>query len=399
MAEWDNAHFLTTGADLSSLGAYGTLIQQAIEQAYPASTWYGPVIVAEDTPPVTGLLAFNKRALWIKPSVPAIYYYSDTLGSWDDFINLLTVVIEDASVTLAKLSTTGTASRRVLRRNSANTAYEWVDPLDVFNSAELTLAKLENAPASGYVIYSTSGSAKSWTLLSTIVTAQIVASDIKVTQLRDSASTGIAGQILALIGAGDYMQWNYVEDLLRSNSTPTDRLQYPAGCAGKWAKFNASGTNLEPTDAPAVTTPTVAILLDTGVSSTAAQVVGAAAVTTVRLNSAAKAQSWCALAANQFTLQAGTYEIHAIVPIYKAATGDIGYIALKSGASLVAYSNFAKDGSTDWILCHLVWAVEPGSSTTYEIDVYSTAGTALGRMNSIASIPEVYTQVKITKYS
>src|SRR5574343_1759616 len=116
MAEWDNAHFLTKGIDLTPIfGSYASAIEQAIEQAYPSSTWYGGVIRSEDTPPTAAPYEWHKRCLWQKISTKRWYYYDTDSGSWEHFEDVLVLTIPNASIELSKLATTGESPLYVLR--------------------------------------------------------------------------------------------------------------------------------------------------------------------------------------------------------------------------------------------------------------------------------------------
>ena len=229
MAEWDNAHFLTKGVDLSpTFGSYATLIEQAIEQAIPSSTWYGPVIVAEDTPPVLGAYTWHKRALWIKKSTSRVYYYNDIAGSWDYFEGLLDLLslIVDGSIPLAKLSTTGTAARRVLRRNSLNTAYEWVDPVTIYNAGEFPLAKLVVAAGADYFLLSDSLGTYQSASFATKFTSSLGSANIALTKIKDTTSIAQPYQVIYFDTTGGYAGVSNVIDLISANTLPRNLLKW-----------------------------------------------------------------------------------------------------------------------------------------------------------------------------
>lgn len=227
MAEWDNAHFLTKGADLSpTFGAYATLIEQAIEQAVPASTWYGPVIVSEDTPPVIAPYEWHKRAIWIKLSTKRAYFYDNDAGSWDNLEKTLslTTLITDGSITLAKLSTSGTAAYYVLRRNSTNTAYEWVAPTSLFNAGDIAWTKMA-ALTNGHVPYYNGGV---WTSihLDNEIALQISDQILPAGHLYDVDNQAVANQVLYFTAAGSVVSFGYVHNLLSANSVARNKLQW-----------------------------------------------------------------------------------------------------------------------------------------------------------------------------
>jgi hypothetical protein len=402
MAEWDNAHLLDKGQDLTpSFGALASAIEQAIEQATTAS-WYGPIIYSEDTPPVTGAYVFNKRGLWQKISTKRWYYYNTTAGSWDNLENVLVLVIPDGSVTLAKLSVTGADPLEVLRRNAAGTAFEWATASSLIVANSIALDRLVNAVGAGYHLLSDGSGIYLSTLFSSSWATQYANATKTVQDLVDGSTTGVIGQVLSLEATstpGDpgpvILAW--ADQLLRTNQVLTNKLQFAAGAAGKYAKVNAGGTDFEYDTGPTVIAPTVATLVDTGVSGTAPQSVLAITLTTVRL-AAETAQSWCTVSSSQFTLAVGTYQVYVAVPITLSTTTSKAYISLSTGSTKIktANVNFSdNDTPVGIIMAVLVVTV----ATQYKIEIYCDNACTLGTANSFASIPEVYSQVMITKLS
>ena len=399
MAEWDNAHFLTKGADLSAtFGSYATLIEQAIEQAVPASTWYGGVIESTDTPPVTGALAFNKRCIWHSLGDDRLYYYDNTAGSWEHLENLLDLIslIGTGDITLQMIDASTAAARYVLRRNSANTANEWVAPTSLFNAGEIAWSRLA-AGTSGDVLYF---GGSGWTTTNLDAFVRVIVNDepLPVGNLYATASDMSDEYMVPTFATlPGFVSFEYADQLLRTNKVTTNKLLFTAGSAGKYAKVNAGGTDFEYDSGPTPATATVATLVDTGVSGTAAQIIGAATPTQVRLASEIAA-SWCTVAANAFTLTAGTYVIHASIPVwFSGSTTGKGYIELVEGASTTRKTANVTVQDDDNTVAQLHYVLVPTVSTTYKFNVYINCAGSLGLANSIASVPEVYTQVTILK--
>lgn len=403
MAEWDNAHLLDKGQDLTpTFGALASAIEQAIEEATTAS-WYGPIIYSEDTPPVTGDYVFNKRGLWQKISTKRWYYYNTTAGSWDNLENVLVLVIPDRSITLAKLDATGADPLEVLRRNAAGTAFEWTTVSNLILANSIPADRLENATGTGYHLLSDGSGIFLKTLFSNSWATQYANATKAVQDLVDGSTIGEANQIPYLEtssapGSPGPVVLGWADQLLRTNEVLTNKLKFAAGSAGKYAKVNAGGTDLEYDDGPTSTT-TVASLVDTGVSGTAPQAIPATTLTKLRLT-VEVAQSWMTAASNEFTLAAGTYLIHAVIPIAELSTSDKGYVGLytSAGTQIKTVNYQGQDNDNNQIT--LLWPITVTSSTAYKLQIYAASGTPnIGVVNSIASIPEVYTQVTITKFS
>ena len=246
MAEWDNAHFLTKGADLSAtFGSYATLIEQAIEQAVPASTWYGGVIESTDTPPVTGALAFNKRCIWHSLGDDRLYYYDNTAGSWEHLENLLDLIslIGTGDITLQMIDASTAAARYVLRRNSANTANEWVAPTSLFNAGEIAWSRLA-AGTSGDVLYF---GGSGWTTTNLDAFVRVVVNDepLPVGNLYATASDVSAiNKVLTVAAIPGFTSFAYVEDLLRTGQTATAKLNWTGVGNNKIVVTNGSSNDV-----------------------------------------------------------------------------------------------------------------------------------------------------------
>lgn len=122
-----------------------------------------------------------------------MFYYNGT--SW----NQLVQPIPDNSITLDKLTLTGTAPYVIIQMNSAGTAWAFVSPVAAIQNGTLPLAKLISS-TNGKFIYYTGGSWTATTLdntfLNTIITALEVA----------NLAPGTPGQVL-MTTAGPTVAW------------------------------------------------------------------------------------------------------------------------------------------------------------------------------------------------
>lgn len=119
----------------STFGGYASVLLQLIRQAQPSST-YGMILFDTATPDVTGANAWRKRCLWLDltvPGTPVVRIYKEG-GSpgWENVLKVIppdtiaTAMIQNAAVTLAKLSTAGGAANQLIRVNATATAFEFV---------------------------------------------------------------------------------------------------------------------------------------------------------------------------------------------------------------------------------------------------------------------------------
>jgi hypothetical protein len=119
----------------STFGGYASVLLQLIRQAQPSST-YGMILFDTTAPDVTGANAWRKRCIWIDltvPGTPTVNVYKEG-GSpgWANVQSIIpnntitTVMIQNAAVTLAKLSVSGGTANQLIRVNGTATAFEFV---------------------------------------------------------------------------------------------------------------------------------------------------------------------------------------------------------------------------------------------------------------------------------
>lgn len=118
----------------STFGGYASVLLQLIRQAQPSST-YGMILFDTATPDVTGANAWRKRCLWLNltdPALPTVNVYRESAPGWVNVQAIIpantitTAMIQNAAVTLAKLSTSGGAANQLIRVNATATAFEFV---------------------------------------------------------------------------------------------------------------------------------------------------------------------------------------------------------------------------------------------------------------------------------
>ena len=132
-----NSNPFVEGIDpTSTFGGYASVLLQLIREAKPSST-YGMILFDTTAPDVTGANAWRKRSIWINVAVPTqptvnIYRELPAPPGWvnvNDVISpntITTAMIQNAAVTLAKLSPAGGTANQLIRVNAGATAFEFV---------------------------------------------------------------------------------------------------------------------------------------------------------------------------------------------------------------------------------------------------------------------------------
>jgi len=388
--------FFVAGVDLSLLPSQATNAQilQAIQEAKPASG-LGILIYQSTTPDVSTYTEYA-TFIWINTTTTELKYWNGT--SWQ----LITgkASISDASVTISKLAVTGGTALQLIRVNAAATAFEFVNPADLFSTNSFPLNKLVNAAGAGYVMYSGGGGVWSSSLLTTLLDAWLLTKDIPAKDVTDVTGEALPNQVMYFPASFDSAEFAYVEALLRNNQTPTGKLQFAAGSAGKFAKVNAGGTDLE-------------YVTDTGQKSAvikytvAASTVGQAITTTgslqtVQFNTEVDPSGIVSIASNQFTLGAGTYLIEAAVPINRAGgPGDANVVVVLrdiTGASNLATATaWNAGGGGDQTVAVLKYPIVLTVSNVFEIQLVTDVAIELGNPANQLSLAETYQQVSIIK--
>ena len=147
-----NTNPFVEGIDPSAtFGGYASVLLQLIRQAQPSST-YGMILFDTATPDVTGANAWRKRCIWVNlttPGTPTVNVYKEG-GSpgWSNLQALIppntitTAMIQNAAVTLAKLSVSGGTANQLIRINGTGTAFEFVSLASLVTAGSIPVGSL-----------------------------------------------------------------------------------------------------------------------------------------------------------------------------------------------------------------------------------------------------------------
>ena len=147
-----NTNPFVEGIDPSgTFGGYASVLLQLIRQAQPSST-YGMILFDTATPDVTGANAWRKRCIWVNlttPGTPTVNVYKEG-GSpgWSNVQALIppntitTAMIQNAAVTLAKLSVSGGTANQLIRVNGTGTAFEFVSLASLVTTGSIPVGSL-----------------------------------------------------------------------------------------------------------------------------------------------------------------------------------------------------------------------------------------------------------------
>jgi len=390
-------NFFNAGLDLTLLPSAATnaQIQQALVQANPASG-LGIIIYQSTTPDVASYPEYV-TFLWINTSTGELKYWNGT--SWQLVSGFATIV--DASVTVAKLSPTGGAALQLIRINAGGTAFEFVNPADLFSTNSFPLNKLVNASGAGYVPYSGGGGVYAEALLTTLINTWLATANIPNTRVIDVGGVGLPNQVAYIADTFNALSYGYVESLLRANQTPTSKLQYAAGLAGKWIKVNAGGTDIEgATEAPG---GKAAVVKYTGVANTAPQTISTTgSLQTVQFNGEVDPSSIISLASNQITITAaGNYEIDFTTPVNRASASSAKIVVvlrdITGASSLVTATAWHPGGAGGQTTINLKHSLAVTANNVYEIQLITDQAIDLGIAANLGSLAETYQQLVIRK--
>ena len=135
----------------STFGGYASVLLQLIRQAQPSST-YGMILFDTTAPDVTGANAWRKRCIWVNlvvPGTPTVNVYKE--GGSPGWINvnniigngtIVTAMIANLAVTIAKLSPAGGTANQLIRVNATATAFEFVSLSSLVTSGSISVGSL-----------------------------------------------------------------------------------------------------------------------------------------------------------------------------------------------------------------------------------------------------------------
>ena len=146
-----NSNPFVEGIDpTSTFGGYASVLLQLIREAKPSST-YGMILFDTTAPDVTGANAWRKRSIWVSllnPALPTVNVYRESAPGWvnvNDVISpntITTAMIQNAAVTLAKLSTAGGTANQLIRVNAGGTAFEFVSLSSLVTTGSIPVGSL-----------------------------------------------------------------------------------------------------------------------------------------------------------------------------------------------------------------------------------------------------------------
>lgn len=146
-----NSNPFVEGIDpTSTFGGYASVLLQLIREAKPSST-YGMILFDTTAPDVTGANAWRKRSIWVSllnPAQPTVNVYRESAPGWvnvNDVISpntITTAMIQNAAVTLAKLSPAGGTANQLIRVNAGATAFEFVSLSALVTTGSISIGSL-----------------------------------------------------------------------------------------------------------------------------------------------------------------------------------------------------------------------------------------------------------------
>lgn len=192
------------------------------------------------TTPDIATYSIYENFLWIDTSGPRIIrrHYNTATFAWDAELpadgSITGDMIADNTITLAKLYATPGLGGYVLRLNGASTAVVWDAPANLFGADEFPIVNLEYSAVGSYVL-SSNGTTNSWaTVISLIADGSIAFTKL-------STTGAVERKVLAYYSAA--LGYQYVETLLRDNTTPINKLEL--GSPNALVSVNAAGTSME----------------------------------------------------------------------------------------------------------------------------------------------------------
>jgi hypothetical protein len=242
------SYHLEPGNDLLDFGVYATALLQLIKLAVP-NTYHGGLIFSETTPAVVGQpdgyptdwYEWHTRCIWVKPSEGSLWVYNGGWVSIFDAIPDLTIttdMIQDEAITLAKFSGSGASALQIIRRNAANTAFEFVAVADAIQPASVATSKLVSGGA-GRKILASNDSVIGWELFdSALILAELEEDIIPVNYLEH----GAAKEVPMMTDDGTEVEWRTVLEGIDDYTIPIAKISKVAGEAGFYALRDADGS-------------------------------------------------------------------------------------------------------------------------------------------------------------
>jgi hypothetical protein len=226
-----NTNPFVEGIDPSAtFGGYASVLLQLIRQAQPSST-YGMILFDTTAPDVTGANAWRKRCIWINltvPGTPTVNVYKEG-GSpgWTNVQSVIpnntitTAMIQNAAVTLAKLSVSGGTANQLIRVNGTGTAFEFVSLASLVTAGSILPSAISGvavAPGTFRLLGNLNGGTTTW-YSPTEVAQGIADAGIDVVQIAPSTTAAARSRFITTRTADTTATWRYFEpnvDILAS---------------------------------------------------------------------------------------------------------------------------------------------------------------------------------------
>jgi len=216
---------------------------QMIRASKPyATNKIGFIIWAEDAPDVVAtpeLAYFFWGKLTSGTPTGDIYYYNDT--SWSLWTLLDGSKLNNASVTLAKLSSTGASNLDIIQWDGS--AFVFTSVLNAITNGTITLAKLVNGGGAGnFVLMSIAGVNQFYT--PTQLAALLPAANITITQLANGGA-GNNYLLMSLNGVNTWVLGANIIDYITNNTLGLTKLARIGGAALQSIRINAAANAWE----------------------------------------------------------------------------------------------------------------------------------------------------------
>ena len=205
----------------ATFGGYASVLLQLIRQAQPSST-YGMVLFDTTAPDVTGTNAWRKTCIWLNltnPALPTVNVYRTSAPGWVNVNNIIgantitTAMIQDAAVTLAKLSVSGGAANQLIRVNGVGNAFEFVALSSIVTPSSIlpsAISGIAVAPGTFRVLGNLNGGTTTWYHPDQVVQG-VSDAVIDVVQIAPSGTTSARSRFITTRTADITADWRYFD--------------------------------------------------------------------------------------------------------------------------------------------------------------------------------------------
>lgn len=224
----------TPGTVINSPGELDALVADAEPLGEHGMTF------RSDTAPDIGTYSIYENFIWIDTSGPRTVKrtYNTSLFTWDAELpedgSITGDMIADNTITLDKLYAPAGLGGYVLRLNAGSTLAVWDSPLNLFADNTFAISRLVR-PGAGSFVLSSDGTTNTWAT----VISLIAAGTLTPAQISSSGATAKQG----LFFYGGVVGWQWIESMLRDNTTPINKLEL--GGANNIPLVNSGGTAWE----------------------------------------------------------------------------------------------------------------------------------------------------------